>query len=621
MIFNLNFKRWTLSFLVLPLCLLTTCSLNPVAEKSIASSDVFKSISINSANAVFHEGRIPAGRISDAPSISTKTQVRKGEVLVLEITVPENAQQLYFSASTIKATYLTLAFGDENDDVDGYFTLDINPALAKKLKSTLLLNRASGTIMQTYTVKIGTNQNTYMNSFDINIAYKSPAGVSRTVKVPISINALLPIHNQLRVGFRPPETDGFSLCIERPDGSQVCYSNGFLSTGGCGECKVSYDDMMDVYWIDLPPDFGTYTVTAEMSIVCTQNQVLTLLLIINNAGKLEYYDGDFDVIGSGDDPTCIGMFSVGFVYHGVDSYVSVDLIGYEPSNFPMPNPNYPNILSEDLFQVSEKEEVTKGVGVRICPDCIAGYSTAKCSIRIIDTEYGKTNEYYLNPINTDGLFEGCRNRDFTTAVLFDNEPISLNFTFDDDGIATFSFWVRYKRKTSNNILVVLEARNPSGIVIADSIKFKPIPMSIASLRVIETSASEPGHVWITTKTANGIVKSYGFWPEGAGSILDLFSDGPGEVLFADGLYDYPNIIDHWDHSHDFYVYESLLPAFLYYADEIQKSNQIWNMSYNCASFATTSLQFLGVDIPVIDCPSRIPGCDGVYDWLLEMETQ
>jgi hypothetical protein len=440
-----------------------------VADKSIASSDVFESISLNSANAVFHEGRIPAGSISDAPSVSTQSEVRKGEDLVIEITVPENAQQLYISASSIKAAYLTLEFGDENDDVDGYFTLETNPTFAKKPKSTLLLKSASGSNMQTYTVKIETNQNTYMNSFDINIAYQSPDGVSRTVKVPISINALLPIHNQLRVGFRPPETDGFSLCIERPDGSQVCYSNGTLSTGGCRECEVSYDDMMDVYWIDLPPDFGSYTVTAEMSIACTQNQVITLVLIINNAGKLEYYDGDFDVIGTIDDPTCIGRFTMGFSFCGASACSQVDIRAYRPYNS-----RY--LVKDDVPYISESKEVIPGVGIRVKK---AGNPENLLMISCADLSIDAPSNMVYQIERTSNSVNIWADKELAMPVLYSKDIAEIDISSGE----YLDFWLEATSPIiSEEIILTAKDTNTSRILSADTIRIFTFKSLIACIR-------------------------------------------------------------------------------------------------------------------------------------------
>jgi hypothetical protein len=118
-------------------------------------------------------------------------------LLSIDICVPVNAQEIYISAQSIKATYLNVKFGEDDEIVNGYYTIDLSYATPLSKTKRMTTSEATSQLAKTYNINIKTDENTYMNSFDIVFAFRTPDGTNRYVHIPVSIKAIPPYKNQI----------------------------------------------------------------------------------------------------------------------------------------------------------------------------------------------------------------------------------------------------------------------------------------------------------------------------------------------------------------------------------------------------------------------------------------
>jgi hypothetical protein len=284
------------------------------APQEVSANNVIDSICVSGIASSYVNDEFPRATINDAPIVSTSSEIEKGKPLTIDVTVPDSATTLYISAAAIKSTYLNIRFGNDTDEVKGYYKIDLMTATALSKADPFSVKKTADVSIKTYTLVINTNQNFYMNSFDLLFVYSTLGGVSNTVHVPVSVDAVFPYQKEARIGIRPPQATGiqdYSVQISCPDGSTVTFENGQMS--GCSSCSMTYDKSLDVFWIDLPQVMGSYSVTMTVDFELQQSETVMMLMILNMGGKIEDINPDLSFSRDcAPGSVCTGTFSLNF---------------------------------------------------------------------------------------------------------------------------------------------------------------------------------------------------------------------------------------------------------------------------------------------------------------------
>jgi hypothetical protein len=262
----------------------------------------------------YNENTIPIDTTSaEKPYISVQSYVIKGKDILISITLPSDAEELYFGAVNSQMDYMGLNFSGQNQNsAVGYYSLKLNNITTLKSGSDGLKN---------YQVVLSSNENIQIDKFDLIASYKTSTGISNKASVPMDVISIAPHQKNLRVGFRPLTGYTYSIKINAPDGSQIIYSYN-KSTGietfdksQTYNSTLSYDSDLDFKWIDFTePHFGGYTMTATIQIdMADEFQYIELYLAIITEGKIDQVSLDADIQQTGQN-TALGTGNVWFSY-------------------------------------------------------------------------------------------------------------------------------------------------------------------------------------------------------------------------------------------------------------------------------------------------------------------
>ncbi|GEM_PF-5107665 len=316
--------------------LITGCKqIIPIEEKDFSVQSFISNIKCDSQNASFIEGTLPNDSIFDAPYVSLQSWVIKGKDMLVSITLPDNAQEIYFAASNSKASYLGFQFSDpEKDKTNGYYRMPL--ANLKKQTSQLTEQlKSTGTEIQykNYVMVLSTDENVSLDGFSLNVSYKSASGVSKSVSVPVNVNAIAPYQKDLRLGFRPLKDYSYTITINAPDGKRIVFSydknsgkETFDNSQSPG-ATLTYDSQLDANWIDFDPVFGTYTMNDNVTIqISGSSQTIYLLFFIYTEGKIDQTNLNASIQYSGGS-TATGIATLSFGYLSKFQYfVSIEQI-------------------------------------------------------------------------------------------------------------------------------------------------------------------------------------------------------------------------------------------------------------------------------------------------------
>jgi hypothetical protein len=262
----------------------------------------------------YSESSIPIDTASaDKPYISVQSWVIKGKDILISVTVPGDAEELYFGAVNPQADYMGLNFsGQSQNSSAGFYSL----------KLTNIPNvKSSSDGYQNYQVVLSSNVNIQLDKFDLIASYKSAKGISNMTTVPLDVIGIAPYQKNLRVGFRPLQGYTYSIKIGTPNGSQIIYTydnstgNEVFDNKQSPASALSYDSDLDFKWIEFSdPQFGGYTMSATIQIDFSNgSQTIYLLMAIVSEGKIDQLDLDADIQQTGEN-TAVGSVNFNFSY-------------------------------------------------------------------------------------------------------------------------------------------------------------------------------------------------------------------------------------------------------------------------------------------------------------------
>jgi len=264
-------------------------------------------------NADYVETVIPTDTTSsEMPYLSLQSWVIKGKDILMSITVPDDAEELYFGAVNSEAEYMGLDFkGHDQKTATGYYRLELKNLTKSGTVSNGLTN---------YQVVLSSNEDIQLDKFDMIASYKTANGISNKTSVPMDVKSIDPYQKTLKVGFRPLSGYTYTININTPTGGNITYSYN-KGTGTetfnsqSPDATLSYDSNLDFKWIDFSdPQFGGYKMTATIQIDITGgSQYIYLLMAIVSEGKIDQLDLDADIQQTGQN-TAVGKVNVGFSY-------------------------------------------------------------------------------------------------------------------------------------------------------------------------------------------------------------------------------------------------------------------------------------------------------------------
>lgn len=309
-----------------------------------------KSYNVNSE---YDENLMPTDTTSvDKPYVSVQSWVIKGKDILMSITVPDDAEELYFGAINSQAEYMGLNFlGQIQNTTKGYYRLKLSNIMYPDTASNGLRN---------YQVVLSSNEKIQLSKFDLIVSCKTTKGISNKTSVPIDIISIAPYQKNLKVGFRPLTGYTYSIQVTTPSGGQIIYSyNKNTGTETFNNSQVpnstlSYDSGLNFKWIDFTdPQFGGYKMTANIQIdLSGGSQYIYLYLAIITEGKIDQASLDVDIQQTGQN-TAVGTANVGFSYFD-DLSVKVSMIAFRQIT--------PHFISTP---VPDDQKVDPGVGIRL----------------------------------------------------------------------------------------------------------------------------------------------------------------------------------------------------------------------------------------------------------------
>lgn len=371
------------------------------------------SIKSYDVKADYSESIIPTDTASaEKPYISVQSWVIKGKDILISVTVPGDAEELYFGAVNPQADYLGLNFSGQNQNSStGFYSL----------KLTNIPDLKSGSDgYRNYQVVLSSNEDIQLDKFDLIASYKSAKGISNIASVPIDVIGIAPYQKSLRVGFRPLQGYTYSIKIGTPNGSQIIYSfdnstgNEVFDNSQSPASALSYDSDLDFKWIDFSdPQFGSYTMNAKIQIDFSGgSQTIYLLMAIVSEGKIDQMDLDADIQQTGEN-SGIGSVNVGFNYFEEFS-VKVKMFAFRQQT------RYFNAAI-----VPDEQKISPGVGIRYNGDHNSE-NLIKVTLSVDPIQPPNNITYMLRRNNQD--IKVWSDYDFKEPILESNNDAIITFT-------------------------------------------------------------------------------------------------------------------------------------------------------------------------------------------------
>jgi hypothetical protein len=262
-------------------------------------------------NAEYINNILPSDTSSlEKPYISVQSGVIKGKDMLISITVPIDAEEIYIGATNAEEQYFGLYFnGQSQDSVKGYYRLKLGD-----LKSTYVESNGNAS----YSVVLSTNENIQLDKFNVVASCKTSNGISNQSKASVGVSSIAPYQKTLKVGFIPLTGYSYSISVNTPKGNQITYS--YDKSSGSESYNpsqyFSFDSGLGIKWINLDPDFGRYSMNATIQIDIDyeeETQYVCLNMIIITEGKIDQTNLNANIQQTSD-YTAVGYLNANFSY-------------------------------------------------------------------------------------------------------------------------------------------------------------------------------------------------------------------------------------------------------------------------------------------------------------------
>ena len=289
-------------------------------------------IKCNNVNADYNDNTIPTDTTSsERPFVSVQSWVVKGKDILMSVTVPNDAEEIYFGAVNPREEYSGLHFeGQNQNSASGYYRFKLGSIKKAYTASNEMIN---------YLIVLSSNEKIQLNKFDLIVSCKTAKGISNKSTVPINVISIAPYQKNLKVGFRPLRGYTYTITINTPGGGQITYSYN-KHTGAetynntqSPNSTLSYDPSLDIKWIDLDPQFGSYTMNTTIQIDLSDgSQYIYLIFIIVTEGKIDQLSLDANIQQTGQN-TAIGTVNIGFNYFEQFNYSVIMTFDENPNSY------------------------------------------------------------------------------------------------------------------------------------------------------------------------------------------------------------------------------------------------------------------------------------------------
>ncbi len=560
---------------------------------------------------------IPADTTStEKPYLSVQSWVIKGKDILMSITVPDDAEELYFGAINSQAEYMGLDFkGQDQKTATGYYRL-----MLKNLTKSGTISNSDG--LTNYQVVLSSNEDIQLDKFDLIASYKTSNGVSNKTTVPLDVISIAPYQKNLKVGFMPLSGYTYTINITTPAGGQITYSynkntgSETFNNSQSPNSILSYDSGLDFKWIDFTdPQFGGYTMTATIQIDLSEgSQYIYLYLAIITEGRIEQVSLDADVQQTGQN-MAVGTANVGFSYFEEFKNIYVNILAYKPVNYQMLNPTQANCANELFEVVPESNEEIPGVGLRTCKNCLSEFLSSKITLEVINQDYTPEKLHFWLKTNGSplGSFSIWEDENLNNLLIFDNKEVEIKIPNFQNSHYSKDIWIKTDGYNFKNAQLTFIVMDDLGKVLSkDIVNFYPITIKKVSLKGLNTfdvhhlAGNGPGHNWLTIQhpETNSEI-SFGFWPQN-----NTLSSSVGIIAESLGEFDYPEIIKYFDYSHTFYLKSENVEKLLNYKSSIKSNLTYWrspflSKPFDCSTFVTEALFEAGIKIPIMHWPNDV----------------
>ncbi|HKR03903.1 MAG TPA: hypothetical protein VJY62_04640 [Bacteroidia bacterium] len=334
---KLHLLRTLTLFLLIALC---GCKKEIFEKKThdFKVNSFVSNIKCYNVTAEYSEDNLPVDTGSSSkPDVAVESWVIKGKDMLVSVTVPQDAEEIYFGAANSAADYVGLHFeGEHQNSASGYYRLLLANINNPDTVSNDFIN---------YLLVLSTNENIQVDAFDLFVSYKTLAGKSNQRVIPVNVRSIAPYQRVLKVAFRPLTTYSNTLTINSPYGTAFTYSYDSNTGNSTSSDPMTNDNQFNVNWVDLDPVPGVYTINANViiEIIGSGTYSVELFFIIYAEGKINQVTLTPQInYGGGSTATAIGIVRFNYFVEPLDGLPpcpctysqALGLINHNPTSNP-----------------------------------------------------------------------------------------------------------------------------------------------------------------------------------------------------------------------------------------------------------------------------------------------
>ena len=272
-----------------------------------AISMFLSDVRVGSVEATLEDGAFPTDGSESPPTVNGSTQIVRGGSVILQVTTPDNAEELLI--------------GLENEN--GYYRVDLDevsasPVAARAMiepgeQPTLKVQRLLGTTgtssqdaakasapAAVYTVILTSASNEDYPSLPLQIATRTSDGLSAPNTYRVMVNESAAASGQLQVSLNWNQPVDLDLHVETPNEEDIYYGNRTGTNGGQldldsnAACGIDNVNNENITWGEQAPASGDYVVRVDLWSACDVSSEIDYVVTVNVCGSVQTFDGSFD---------------------------------------------------------------------------------------------------------------------------------------------------------------------------------------------------------------------------------------------------------------------------------------------------------------------------------------
>ncbi|NBC17402.1 MAG: hypothetical protein GVY18_08835 [Bacteroidetes bacterium] len=296
---------WTLALAVM---LLTVVGCDDSGDEEPSISMFLTDVRVSGTSASLESGPFPTDGTAPAPTVNGSTQIVRGGSLILQVAVPDDADELLLGLDgeegyyRIDLTTLSAATAGLHATVDEHDGKPL-PLKVQRLLGTHDTPGSAGktALTERYTVVLTSASSADYPSLPLNVAARVPDdGLTAPAEYTVAVNETAATSGQLQVSLNWDQPVDLDLHVETPNGEDIFYGNETGQNGGTldldsnAACGIDNINNENITWGDATPASGDYTVRVDLWSSCNVDTDIAYVVTINVCGAVQTYDGTFD---------------------------------------------------------------------------------------------------------------------------------------------------------------------------------------------------------------------------------------------------------------------------------------------------------------------------------------